>query len=462
MAPQFIKKLIYSTLYRIKKSEIGRPLLPEYFGLSIHRNQLVLDKFIVSELAEKYGTPLHIVSRQKMIKQYDIFLKPFRDRYKNTNIYLSYKTNPVPGLLKILHNYGAGAEVISQFELWLALRLGVDSQKIIYNGPCKTDDGLSLAIQNQIKMINMDSFDEIDKLDQLTRKAGRRQTVGLRVVTGAGWSSQFGFNIKSGEAFKAFEYAKSKSKLDVKGIHVHLGTGIHDPAVYQKAANDIAGFVLKLKSVLNLELKYFDFGGGYGLPSVANFTQFDRWQFSQNLPGFSPNPGKDPGFSKFSEAIWSEMKDILSGMDAEIMLEPGRAVMAAPQMMVIEIIAVKDSENGEKILIANGGKNISAPLDWEYHEMFAANKMEENSKNIYKIYGPLCHPNDIITEARVFPNMEKGDFIAIMDTGAYFIPNSRNFSFPRPGVILVDNDNIFIIRNQEQFENIISLDQIPE
>ncbi len=115
-----------------------------------------------------------------------------------------------------------------------------------------------------------------------------------------------------------------------------------------------------------------------------------------------------------------------------------------------------DKEN----LIVDGGKNVSMPLGWETHQIFAANKMTGVRDQKYDIFGPLCHPGDIVAKNQKFPELEVGDILTIMDAGAYFIPNQMNFSNPRPPVVCVSDGEHAIVRQREVFEDIVRLDNI--
>src|SRR6266496_1406198 len=108
------------------------------------------------ELARRYGTPLHVVSRPKLQKDFSRFAAAFRRDWPNVEVGYSYKTNPLPGVISELHAMGAWAEVISHFELWLALKLRVPPDRVIYNGPAKSIEGLHLAISRGIGLINVD------------------------------------------------------------------------------------------------------------------------------------------------------------------------------------------------------------------------------------------------------------------------------------------------------------------
>lgn len=238
----------YFSLSRRYSGSQGNYDDPEEWEMEIGpKGSLVIRGCDVVHLAQEYGTPLFIVDKQKLERTFFDFLSAFKDKYEKIEIAYSYKTNPLPSVIKILHDFGASAEVISPFELWLALKLGVPPDKIIYNGPAKTEDALRSAISNKIKLINIDGPTEIDLIARLSKMHTHSQQVGVRVVTGVGWASQFGFKIKNGTAFKAFQELVGLQNVDPCGLHLHLGTGIKDIQTYIQAIDEILDFSVQLK-----------------------------------------------------------------------------------------------------------------------------------------------------------------------------------------------------------------------
>src|SRR5262249_9333232 len=140
-----------------------------------------------------------------------------------------------------------------------------------------------------------------------------------------------------------------------------------------------------------------------------------------------------------------------------IILEPGRALTSSAQSLLLEVVTVKPGSKAS-VAILNGGKNITMPLGYEYHEIFAASKMHAPLHGYYHLFGPLCHPYDIISTCKRLPKLDPGDVIAIMDAGAYFVPNQMNFSYPRPGAVLLESGRAEVIREHETFEDIIARD----
>jgi len=143
-------------------------------------------------LLERYGSPLHVVDAAKLDANVAAFLQTPAGSERGCEVYYSYKTNPIPGVLRRMHAQGIGAEVISAYELWLALKLGVAPEDIVYNGPAKSEASLVQAIEQQIGLLNFNSRDEIAPFAALARRLGKRPRVGVRVAVPGGWAGQFG------------------------------------------------------------------------------------------------------------------------------------------------------------------------------------------------------------------------------------------------------------------------------
>lgn len=462
-----IKKSVLHTVHyfdelkRVKLNQRQCNLAPELWDLSaVDGHLMVQGECDAVNLARAYGTPLHVVDRQRLHKNYSSFRDSFGALYPHVEVAYSYKTNPLPGVLKTLHEFGASAEVISHFELWLALKLKVAPEKIIFNGPAKTRDALELAVGHDIKLINIDNLGEIDAIEAIARHHGRTQQVGIRVVASVGWSGQFGLSIRSGAAFSAFEKLKTCAHLKPCGLHIHLGTGIKEIGVYLRAIKDVLEFAARLKRDLGVRIRYFDFGGGFGVPTVRSYSQLDTKLILNHFPPQVMNAQTHPPLSNYASSIVELITQYYKRDDAPtIIFEPGRAITSSAQFLLLKVIAMKQDHRGVATAIVDGGKNLALPTGYEYHEVFVASKMAQPCDFQYNVYGPLCHPAELLFPLKRLPSLEIGDIIAVMDAGAYFVPNQMNFSNPRAAAVMVENGRSLLIRARESFENVVALDE---
>ena len=414
------------------------------------------------KLADEYGTPLHVVDMDRLKANYVLFEDTFRKYYPQTQIHCSYKTNPVPGVLQQLHKLGANAEVISHFELWLALQLKVGPERIIFNGPGKTRESLEMAVSRGVSLINIDGPREGETINEIAQKLARVQKVGLRIVTSVGWGAQFGFSIQNGAAFDFLRELKKFDNIRPCGLHLHLGTGIKDVSAYLKAIREVLDFSILLRKNLGIQIQYLDLGGGFGVPTVKHFDSTDA---SLELHGRAPRVPDPESFPSIDEYARRTMMLVShyyprSTEAPIVILEPGRALMSSSQILLARVLELKPTGPKPTPVIIDAGKNLCIPTSWEYHELIAAMSVTGEKTQNYRIYGPLCHPNDIVFGARRLPTLKRDQLLAIMDSGAYFIPNQRIFSFPRPSIIAVENGKHRIMRHRENFSDIVRLDEI--
>jgi diaminopimelate decarboxylase len=440
------------------------PQSPALWGLETDGSgRLAWDGCPLEDLARRFGTPLHVVSRSRLEANYRGFRDAFAARYPRVEIAYSYKTNPLPGVIRALHECGAAAEVISHFELWLALELGVAPERIIFNGPAKTPAALDLAVRRGIKLINIDGAAEIRQIDERAAHYGRKQRVGVRIVTSVGWSSQFGFSIADGAAMEAFRQIQACRHLEPCALHLHLGSGLHDARIYFQASREAVGFALRLRAELGVAIEHLDLGGGFNVPTVRQLSGLDQKFLDHGFPIRPPRAAETPTPVEFAAGIVSLLEELLPRGDGrlpELILEPGRAITSGAQCLLLSVLALKPGDRRERYAIVDGGKNLTVPLGYEYHELFAAGRMNGTPPGRYTVFGPLCHPHDIVARHRDLPGLEVGDVLAVMDAGAYFIPNQMNFSNPRAAAVMITGGVPKVIRGQETFEDVVRLDGV--
>ncbi len=422
--------------------------------------ELVIGNCSVAAVAHEFGTPLHIVDNIRLNADFENFVNSFRSLYPKIEVGYSYKTNPLPGVLAELHRFGALAEVISHFELWLALRLGVSPERILFNGPGKTSEAIELAVREGVSLINIDSLTEIDEIAIAAARFNRRQAVGVRIVTSVGWSAQFGLSLESGDAFEAFRRMAAHPHLIANGLHFHLGTGIREAPIYLKAVRETLEFTHRLKSELKIEVKHLDLGGGFGVPTVRPMSIWDQRLMANGMPPGPVNTEAAARPNDYSRSIIELVRHYYPDDSSlpTIYFEPGRALSSQAQCLILKVLAVKDSGSRPKVIL-DGGKNIAMPTGYELHELLPVN-LATDVRVPTDFFGPLCHPGDQLFVAKRFPPVKPGDLVAIMDAGAYFVPNQMNFSHARPGAIMIAAGRPHVLRDRESFGDVVRLDRL--
>ena len=440
-----------------------RGLPPQSWGAEVSpQGHLLIGGCDVVELAREFGTPLYIVDEKKLRADYQRFIDGFRKFYPKTDVGYSYKTNPLPEAIRVLHDCGALAEGISHFELWLALKLGVTPSNIILNGPAKTPDAVDLAVARRIKLINIDSLHEIEIVAAAAARHGAKQPVGVRVVTSVGWQAQFGLRLHTGEVLRAFERIRQLPQLVPIGLHVHLGTGLKHVPTYLEAIREMLEFARQLETDTGVRLEYFDFGGGFGVPTVQPYELWDTRLIQNNECPGPVELNAAPPIEEYARSISALLREFYPGpFTPTIAFEPGRAITSSAQSLLLQVLGVKTEQNGMTRAILDGGKNCALPTGYEYHEILPSSRMNEPLSAPVTFHGPLCHPGDVLFVKKPFPQVIAGDFVSLMDAGAYFVPNQMNFSNPRPAAVMVKDGKAALIRRRESFDDIVQLDQPP-
>lgn len=443
---------------------IVRRARPRRVDLPLHRWGLERDErghlrvrgVDIRALVEAYGSPLHVLDAGALARNAAHFTSDPR-----CEVFYSYKTNPVRAVLERLHAAGVGAEVISPYELWLARRLGVDPKRVVFNGPAKTEGALRDAIESGIELINVNAREEIDLIAGVAGKLGKRARVGVRVVVPGGWGGQFGESIASGAAMQAVRAAKQRPELDVVGVHAHIGAEISTKDALVSLIDRVLDFVDDVRSELGLALSILDLGGSLACPSVARIDPLDlrlNRVFGCDLVPREPSSVLSIG--AYVRAIGDAVEahfDALGVPRPRVFLEPGRAMTGDTQLLVCSVLAVRAPEDGVSYAVLDAGINVAEPVRNEFHQLFHAGP-ERGERRTYRLAGPICTPMDVLYGAWDLPELREGDALVIADSGAYFVPFSTSFSFPRPAIVAIEDGQPRLVRRRERFEDLARFD----
>lgn len=435
----------------IKKLNAG---MPSKFGMKTGISPIThIDNIAVKEMIEENGSPLFVISENTLRKTYREAKRSFETRYPRVQFAWSYKTNYLNAVCNVFHQEGAWAEVVSGFEYEKALALGVEGKHIIFNGPGKTREELLRAIDNN-SLIHIDHFDEMYTLTEIADETGKRPKVAIRVNMDVGvypmWD-RFGFNYESGEAWDALNRIMTGGKLELAGLHTHIGTYMLTAGAYRLAAAKLAELASGLVGKYGHVISYIDIGGGFASKNTLKGAYYSGTDTA-------------PGFDEYAEAISSALSN--SAIKPEnmplLILETGRALVDDAGYLLGTVIANKRLSDGRRATILDVGVNLLFTSFWYDHQLNPAQPMSEHTEET-TIYGPLCMNIDIIKEAAVMPLLKKGDNIVISRVGAYNMTQWMQFIAMRPRVVMTGSDNkVHLIREAEKLETITSLEKVPE
>ncbi|MCB2221118.1 MAG: alanine racemase [Bacteroidetes bacterium] len=435
----------------IKKLESN---MPNKYGMRTEYQPMThIDGVAVADLVKEHGSPLFVMSEQTIRRVYREAKKAFSTRYPKVQFAWSYKTNYLDAVCRVFHQEGSWAEVVSGFEYDKALRNGVDGSKIIFNGPDKTEADLEKAIQHD-SLIHIDHLDELYSIIELSKKLDQRPKVAIRINMDTGiypmWD-RFGFNYENGQAWDALNKIMRSEKLELIGLHCHIGTFMLSAAAYASAAFKLADLALGVKKKYNHNITYIDMGGGFASKNTLKGSY---------LPGSDVNPT----FDDFAEAITSTL--INSDFEPDnlplLILETGRALIDEAGYLLGSVISNKRSSTGKRTTIVDIGVNILFTSFWYDHKITPAQPFTQYTEDT-TIYGPLCMNIDVVRESISLPLLNKGDHFVIHHVGAYNMTQWMQFITLRPKVVMIDDKaNVHVIRKGETIERITEFEEIPE
>lgn len=410
----------------------------------------------VLELKNKYGSPLYIMD-EDMIRRHIREYKNALEKYYAGNGMVLYasKAFSCKYIYKLACEEGAGIDVVSGGELYTALKAGFPSEKIYFHGNNKTASELRLALSENVGHIVADNMYELERINKLAASMNKTQGVLFRIKPGVDAhthdfvktgqiDSKFGFALETGEALEAISRIKSYENLKYEGIHCHIGSQIFSVEPFKEAAKVMLGFIKEIYDTAGLETNQLNLGGGFGIKYTQEDDPVEYAHFIESV----------------SEVVKLEAKNL--GVKVPfILMEPGRSLVAPAGITVYEIGAIKEIPNIRTYASVDGGMgdNPRYALYGSKYSAVVANKADEEPCMEYTIAGKCCESGDLLIENIMLPNIEVGDTLAVLATGAYNYSMASNYNrIPRPPVVMLSNGEDKLVVKRESYEDIIKND----
>ncbi|MBS4179131.1 diaminopimelate decarboxylase [Bacillus sp. FJAT-49731] len=407
----------------------------------IEKNQ-TYDYKIINKLDQKYGSSFYLLNVNKLRENYKKIENAFRSRYENFIIGYSYKTNYIPFLCKELSRLGAYAEVVSRIEYDLAIKLGEDPTRIIFNGPLKSQNDINYALNNE-SIINLDSIYEVDFVkDYAMKNQNKLIKIGLRVnfdISQNGESSlqegykvsRFGICVENGNWEYVLNTLQEIKNIKIVGLHGHFSTKNRCVESYRTITKKLCALA---RENISDSLEYIDVGGGiYGeIPKSFNMNT--------------------PTFEDYAEAICGIMNNEFEGFEKKpsLILEPGMAMVANTFVFIAKVIETKTVRDEKFVLVDGSVHNVKPTM----HKKNLPMRIIRENKDIktrerFNIVGYTCMEKDYLAHEIIAELPQKDDYIIFENVGAYTIVFNPPFIKERPGIIATDNNEFFVIRKKE-------------
>ncbi len=438
---------------------------PGAWGLEIEEDgSLAAAGLNTVALAGELGTPLHVIHTARLEQTALRFRQVAESSYAGkVAVHYAMKCNSVSAVVRAVRNSGCNIEVMTPFELEMALQLGYKPDEIIVNGPCKTNDFLRRCLETRLNCVVIDSMEELVSANQLSEAMGLEATVLLRVnpdyvprgmnqgsATGSRRGCAFGFDLKGGEVATALDMLRTYRRLRFAGFHLHVGTGIRHHAEFQKVLGCLPQ-LLKSASSAGMDVNIMDVGGGLASPTTREFTSFEMliYQGIGRLPGMNGNSTST--VEMYTEAISKEIEKHFSASNLpELIFEPGRCIASQNQFLLLTVHRTKERPGIGKWLITDGGLGTSTlPTYYEHHEILLCNDVKRPKTEKVTLIGPACFAGDIVYRNKWMPATKPGEIISIMDAGAYFTQLESSFGFSLPAIVAVEDGSWTLVRERE-------------
>ncbi|MDP3730779.1 MAG: diaminopimelate decarboxylase [Candidatus Omnitrophota bacterium] len=407
-------------------------------------NELYCENTKIAEIARKISTPFYLYSYKTLLDHY----RKIRSAFSAISplICFSVKSNSNIAILRALVKAGAGLDIVSGGELYRARRAGTDPAKIVYAGVGKRADEIEDAIKFGILFFNVESEEELEAIQRIAASLKKRVNAAIRInpdvvprthshiATGKG-DTKFGLDFET--VHKIFNSRWRYPNLNIRGVHIHIGSQIVDPGPFEEAIKKVLAFLKKHK----IEVDHFNIGGGLGIVYSIE------------------NPQTAKNFAK-------RVLPILKKARLKIILEPGRFISGNSGILVTKVLYTKITPRNTFVIVDGGMSDLIRPsLYTAYHKIVPVKVKQDSAETCEKVdvVGPICESGDFLGKDRFLPRMSRGDLLAVMSAGAYGFAMSSNYnSRPRAAEAMVMKNKVHIIRRQEKYADLVRGESIPK
>lgn len=410
------------------------------------------------ELAERFSTPLYVLSEDAVRNRCRSVREMFMDRYDGAFAVYAGKAFLTMSMCRIIQSEGLGLDLVSGGELFTAQQAGFPLDRAFLHGNAKTEDELAYALQAGVGRIVVDSRSELETLGELARDMGRRAAILLRIAPGVDahthkyirtghTGSKFGFPLIGDDLRDAVRLCMTSESLDLRGIHFHIGSQIFESTAHVMAVDILMDLLAGLARDLGFQAGEANLGGGFGVDLL--------------------DEGKSPEIASFTDP----MMDHLAARCREaglprprVTIEPGRWIVSDAGITLYRVQTVKRVGDLVTYVGVDGGMtdNPRPSLYGAKYRAVVANRMDQETTETVTVVGKCCESGDVLVEGLRTPHLERGDLIAVSSTGAYTFSMASNYNrTPRPAVVLVSEGRADVIAERQSYEDLIRGERIP-
>ncbi|WP_299019902.1 diaminopimelate decarboxylase [uncultured Photobacterium sp.] len=407
----------------------------DYFNYQ-QDGRLWAEDIALTELAERYGTPLYVYSRATLERHW----RAFDQAVANHPHLICYavKANSNIGVLNVLARLGSGFDIVSQGELERVIAAGGDPAKVVFSGVGKTAAEMKRALDLGIKCFNVESEPELERLNEVAAELGKVAPISLRInpdvdakthpyISTGLRDNKFG--IAFDRAPEVYRLAQSLSNLKITGIDCHIGSQLTELGPFVDATDRLLALIDILKAE-GIEIEHLDVGGGLGVT------------YSDEQP---PQP------SEYATELLARLKN---HAELELVFEPGRAIAANAGVMLTRVEYLKHTEYKNFAIVDAAMNDLIRPTLYQAWQEIIPVVPRKGEAITYDFVGPICETGDFIGKERALC-LEQGDLLAVRSAGAYgFVMASNYNTRVRAAEIMVDGQCAHVVREREALEQL--------
>lgn len=408
------------------------------------------------DLAHEFGTPLVVYDVAQIRNQIRSFRKVFEENNVDYEVSYASKAFTAIAMYQVAAVEQAHTDVVSAGELYTAIKAGFPMEKVSFHGNNKSREELEMAVDHHVGTIMIDNFHEIDLLADVLEEKDAKIDVMLRITPGISAhtnkyiqtgqvDSKFGFDLQSGQADEALQKVLANPRMNMRGLHAHIGSQIFELAGFEGVAKKLVEVAAHWKDAFGYEAQVINVGGGFGIRYVS-----------------SDNPLKPEEFvDAIIKAIKAETNAKGLTMPA-IWIEPGRSIVGPAGYNLYTVGSRKGVPGLKPYVTVDGGMgdNIRPALYQAEYETVLASDPQAPIKEHVRIAGKYCESGDILAQDQGLPETKPGDVLAMLDTGAYGFSMASNYNRnPRPAVVFAENGKAQVVIERESFDDLVHLDR---
>jgi len=400
------------------------------------------------DLARRHGTPLYVYDEATVRQRASEYVAAMG---ASGQVLYSAKAFASPKFLRVVAEEGLGLDVVSAGELHLALKSGFPRDRIHFLGNNKSIEDLRSAYAARATIV-IDGDHEFDLLREVVPD-GERSPVMLRLSPGVKpdthdhistgqLDSKFGFSIESGAARQAVETALKHPRLQLVGLHSHIGSQIFALRAYEEAMDIMLGLLAELHRDLGYEPRKLGAGGGLGIAYTHDDDPPTPRDFVETVRG-----------AMVAGCARRELKV------PQLIVEPGRSIAGPAGMALYTVGSIKDIPGVRRYVAVDGGMgdNIRPKLYGARYEAFLASGPERSPDGKVTIAGKYCESTDILITDIEMPALSSGDVIAVPAAGAYCLAMASNYNgMPRPEVLMLHDGKAEVMRRRETLDDLVA------